>query len=398
MFGSLASGDSEISHLLLCGDVIATINCFRQMGVEFQEKGDGVLVVRGLGPRGLQAPQRDLDCGNSATTMRLLMGILSGQSFSAHLVGDESLQRRPMRRVADSLRNMGAEIELTEGEHAPLTVRGRKLRAVDCELRIASAQVKSAILLAGLFAQGRTTVRGTTGSRDHTERMLPCFGIPVEIQGDSVTVQGVCELQGAQVVVPGDPSSAAFWAAAACLVPGGSVELEGVSLNPTRFGFYCTLKRMGARVETEVVRASPEPVGRISVEYGSLRGVDVRAEDVPFLIDELPLVAVLATQASGVTEVRGAEELRVKETDRILAMESNLRKLGAEVTSLPDGFRICGPQTLRGANLDSWGDHRVAMASAIAALIADRPTTINGAECVGSSYTEFYNTLSDLST
>jgi 3-phosphoshikimate 1-carboxyvinyltransferase len=395
MFGSLARGRTEITHLLRSGDVLSTMGCFKAMGVRFTEAGDQV-VVEGLGLRGLRPPQGDLDCGNSGTTMRLLMGILSGQGFSARLIGDSSLQKRPMKRVADPLRRMGAELELRDGNFAPLTVHGRRLKGVDHELAIASAQIKTAIILAGLLAEGATTVRGETSSRDHTERLLPWFGIPVLVHGDAITVSGGGELAGKPVLVPGDPSSAAFWAAAACIVPGGAVEMENISLNPTRIGFFRALERMGARVEYQLVSRDPEPYGWIRVQHGPLKATAITPAEVPYLIDELPMLAVLATHADGVTEVRGAEELRVKETDRIAALATNLRKMGAEVEELPDGYRIRGPQPLGPASVDSFGDHRIAMSAAIAALSAGGPITISNTNSVGISYPEFFRTLGEL--
>ncbi len=397
ILGALAEGRTEVVDLLESGDVQSTARCLRALGVAIAREGASTF-VDGIGGRGFSTPEGVLDCGNSGTTMRVLMGVLAGRGVAATLTGDASLVRRPMRRVAEPLVRMGARFDLTNGDCAPLTVHGTRLHGIDYALKIASAQIKTAILLAGISASGRTRVTGEVGSRDHTERLLPHFGGAVEVAPGRVEVPGDQRLRAARVHVPGDPSTAAFWMAAACLVPGGHVELERVSLNPTRTGFLRVLERMGADVRVEVTEAHPEPVGRMVVRQGALRGVVVAPDEVPSLIDELPMLAVLASQAEGETSVSGAEELRVKETDRIEAVATNLRAMGGRIETRPDGFVVEGGGALRGAAIDSFHDHRIAMAFSIAALVADGETVVHGSECVGISYPAFFDTLRDLTT
>jgi 3-phosphoshikimate 1-carboxyvinyltransferase len=277
-----------------------------------------------------------------------------------------------------------------------MTVIGTRLHAIDYELKIASAQIKSAIILAALSAEGETTISGEIHSRDHTERFLPHFGASVSLSPEFVRVKGGQRLVANAVHVPGDPSTAAFWMAAACLVPQSRVEMHNIALNPTRIGFVRALQRMGARVKIEITSESPEPVGSILVTSSELKGIRVSKDEVPTFIDELPLLAVLATQATGVTEVEGAEELRVKESDRIEAVATNLRAMGAEIEVRKDGYRIEGPQKLKGASIESFHDHRIAMAFSIGGLVAQGQTTIQGADCVGISYPEFFSTLEEL--
>jgi 3-phosphoshikimate 1-carboxyvinyltransferase len=329
--------------------------------------------------------------------MRMLMGVLAGQRFPSRLFGDASLSRRPMKRVAEPLEAMGAKFTLTNGSFAPLTVHGAgTLKAIEYRLKVASAQVKSAILLAALYADGRTRLTGEIHSRDHTERLLPHFGAAIETSRDAISIAGGQELHGARVDVPGDPSSAAFWLAAASVVSGGHVTIENILLNPTRTGFIEALKRMGAPIREREKASVPEPVGEIELSHARLKGVTISAAEVPSLIDEIPVLAVLATYAEGTTEVRGAEELRVKETDRIEAVATNLRKMGARIETFEDGFRIEGPQRLQGAKLDSFHDHRIAMAFSIAALGAEGETEIANAESVSISYPTFFETLERL--
>jgi 3-phosphoshikimate 1-carboxyvinyltransferase len=303
-----------------------------------------------------------------------------------------------MARVAEPLRKMGARFALTAESFAPLTVEGTaELTGIDWNLKVASAQVKSAILLAGLFARGTTRLTGEIHSRDHTERMLPHFGVQVETSPGSIAIAGGQRLRAAQIAVPADPSSAAFWLAAACVVRGGRVQIKGLLLNPSRTGFLRAIQRMGAQVTERLTAKEPELVGEVEVRGSALRGVSIPNQEVASLIDELPMLAVLACYAEGVTEVHGAEELRVKETDRIEAVAKNLNRMGAQIETFPDGFRIRGPQPLRGARIDSFGDHRIAMAFAVGALGADGPTTIENAESVGISYPTFFETLRRLS-
>lgn len=396
IFGAISEGETIALNLLDSGDVHSTQDCLRAMGVEIS--GDAKrTVVKGRGKHGLKTPTRVLDCGNSGTTMRLLMGFLSGQGLRATLTGDASLTKRPMKRVAEPLRLMGAEFELTNQNFAPLTVLPqKKLKAINYDLKISSAQVKTSLLLAGLYADGRTTLTGEIGSRDHTERMLPHFGVHLDVTPHSISITGDEKLTGATVQVPGDPSSAAFWLAAASMVPGAEVEIMNVSLNPTRTGFIKVLERMGARIEYEITAEKPEPIGNIRIVHSPLRGVMVTAEEIPSLIDEVPILAVLATQAEGVTEIRGAEELRVKESDRIEAVARNLRAMGVELETFQDGMAIKGKQKLKGAKIETYLDHRIAMSFSIAGLIADGDTEIMGIDAVMTSYPNFYEVLETL--
>ncbi len=399
IFGALAEGRTEVIDPLESGDVHSTARCLADLGVKFTREStqqSKKIYVEGIGAKGFTPPQNILDCGNSGTTIRLLMGVLAGCGVTATLTGDSSLVGRPMKRVAEPLRLMGAKFELTKEDYAPLTVRATQLHAIDYHLKIASAQTKTAIMLAALFAEGTTIIRGEIHSRDHTERMLKHFGVKVDVSPTQIAIQGGQKLKAAHVTVPGDPSTAAFWMAAASLVPGAKIEMENISLNPTRIGFITALQRMGANITIELTSETPEPVGRITIVSGALKGVKISKEEVPTLIDELPLLAVLASQAHGVTEVEGAEELRVKETDRIEAMAVNLRAMGVEVEVRKDGFRITGPQPLKGAAVQSFHDHRIAMGFSIASLVAKGETTIHGADCVGISYPEFFNTLKEL--
>jgi 3-phosphoshikimate 1-carboxyvinyltransferase len=403
MFGALASGQTTVSHLLESGDVHSTWRCLEAMGARierFTEAGQARVRVHGLGNRGLQAPRGILDCGNSGTTMRLLMGILAGQAFKAELTGDDSLRRRPMKRVAEPLRRMGARIDLTNDQTAPLVISGGNLKSLSYDLPVASAQLKSALLLAGLFARGETRLGGMIESRDHTERLLPHFGVKLSQKSGEVSIVGGQSLHAAHVNVPGDISSAAFWLVAAAIVPGSSLEIENVSLNPSRVGILKVLERMGVGLETEMTEELPEPIGKLRISFNArgLEATRITPDEVPELVDEIPVITVLATQARGTTEIRGAEELRVKESDRIEATAAGLRAMGAEVETLPDGFRIHGPQKLKGAVIESVDDHRIAMAFSIASLIAAGETEIRGTECVAISYPNFYQTLAELTS
>ncbi|HXP94420.1 MAG TPA: 3-phosphoshikimate 1-carboxyvinyltransferase [Candidatus Binatia bacterium] len=394
LFGALAAGRTEITGLLESEDVRATRGCLEAMGASVHAD-EARLVVEGAGR--LRNPGRTLDCMNSGTTMRLLMGVLAGARVNATLDGDASLRRRPMRRVAGPLRQMGAHITLADGDVAPVRIDdGAPLHGIDYALPVASAQVKSSLLLAGALAEGTTVLRGLIHSRDHTERMLPHFGVHLDARRDEIVIEGGQPWHGARVVVPGDPSTAAFWIAAATIVPDSEVELQNILLNPTRIGFIDVLRRMGASIEAHVERTEPEPVGTLRVRSAQLRATTITGDEIPAMIDEVPLVAVLATFAHGTTAIRGAEELRVKESDRIETVAQNLRAMGAQVETLPDGFVIEGPQLLHGARIDTHGDHRVAMAFSIAALGAGGTTQIEGAECASVSYPKFYETLAEL--
>jgi 3-phosphoshikimate 1-carboxyvinyltransferase len=395
LIGALANGWTRITGVPRSADVSATIRALGNCGVQIQRNDDAV-IVNGGGRDALHAA-RTIDCANSGTTMRLLMGVLASQRETVRLTGDASLSRRPMRRIAEPLRQMGAQVTLTGDRVAPLDFTGNAhLQAIDYELPVASAQLKSALLLAGLAANGRTRLRGKLHSRDHTERMLPRFGAQLNVSADEIGIEGSQNLRGAFVEVPGDPSSAAVWIAAALMTEESEIRLQDVCLNPTRTGFIEVVRRMGADVQTMLRRALPEPVGTVRIRSGPLRGVNVGVDEVPAIIDELPLLAVLATRAQGRTQVRGAAELRVKESDRIEAVAQLLRGMGTHVETFEDGFAIQGVQTLRGNIVNPRGDHRIAMAGAIAALAASGSTTIVEAESVGISYPTFFKDLASL--
>ncbi len=396
LFGALAEGRTTVIGLSGGEDVRSTRRCLEAMGVKVQDDGDRVH-VEGVGLHGLRDPKAPLDCGNSGTTMRSLMGVLAAQNFETVLVGDESLSNRPMKRVAEPLRRMGARIEMREGTFAPIRISGSRLSPIEYELPVASAQVKTAVLLAGLYADGKTTVGGRTDSRDHTERGFKHFGVGVAREGVNLSVTGGQPLKAKSIIVPGDTSSAAFWLAAGALVSGAKVTVPNVLLNPTRTGFLRALDAMGAKISIDCTGESPEPVGDVTIEGGApLKAIYVEESDVPSLIDEIPMLAVLAAYAEGTTTIRGAEELRVKETDRIEAVATNLRRLGVEVETYPDGLAVTGPRLLSGGAIDSFGDHRIAMAFAVGALGATGPIEIEGEGAVAISYPSFFATLEGL--
>ncbi|MBF0546959.1 MAG: 3-phosphoshikimate 1-carboxyvinyltransferase [Candidatus Riflebacteria bacterium] len=400
ILGALSEGRTEITNILTGGDVQSTARCLGDLGVSIIRSGasDGTTLttVEGLGVKGFTSPVRVLDCGNSGTTIRTLMGVLAGGDITATLSGDASLVRRPMRRVAAPLLLMGARIELTADDYAPLTIQGSKLHGINYSLPVASAQLKTAVLLAGLLAEGVTRITGQIDSRDHTERMLRHFGAKLQESSSELSITGGQTLVANRVLVPGDPSATAFWLAAACLVPGAHLRLENISLNFTRIGFIRALQRMGANIVVELESEVPEPVGCIEARFSNLKGIRVTVSEIPALIDELPMLAVLASQAVGETVVEGAEELRVKESDRIEAVAVNLRAMGASIETRKDGFTLAGRQSLRGTDIRSFHDHRIAMAFSIAGLVAEGDTTIHDAECVGISYPEFFATLERL--
>lgn len=395
IFGALAEGTSRISGLLDAADVRSTWRCLARMGVEIEEHAEQVH-VHGVGLKGLSSPAGDLDCGNSGTTLRLLMGVLAGQPFAARLTGDASLSRRPMQRVADPLRLMGADISLRDKKYPPIQVEGRPLRGLDYVLPVASAQLKSALLLAGLYAESPVTLRGEIHSRDHTERMLPHFGVSLQQAEGSISLTPGQVMHATDFKVPGDPSTAAFWLAAAALIPGATIELPGVSLNETRLGFVRVLERMGAKIEILDSDGASEPSGTLRLTGGELVGTDVSPEEIPDLVDEVPLIAVLGARAKGKTEVRGAAELRIKESDRLEAIGQNLNRMKVALDLFPDGFAIQGPQAFQTAEIDPMHDHRIAMAFAIAGLVAQGPVRIHDPGCVAISYPEFFATLRSL--
>jgi 3-phosphoshikimate 1-carboxyvinyltransferase len=397
LLGALADGMTEVSGLAPGADVAATIACMRALGVRIETPGDGHVSICGRGRGALAPPAGVLDAANSGTTMRLLAGILAGCPFQTTLTGDASLSRRPMRRVIDPLTAMGARIVSTGG-HAPLTIHGGALRPIAWHSPVASAQVKSCVLLAGLAADGRTSVHEPQRTRDHTERALPVFGGRVDVDRLTVAIEGSQALAapGSPLLVPGDPSSAAVWAATAAALPGSDVRIEGVCLNPLRLGFVAALERLGARVDIarETVRAG-EPVGSIRVRHEAHGRTTIAADEVPGLIDELPVLAARAALGGGL-EVSGAGELRVKESDRIHALVTGLRRLGVDAVERPDGFAIDGRTRPTGGEVDAAGDHRLVMAFALVGLGASGPTTIHGAEVVSVSYPAFAADLARL--
>lgn len=396
ILGALAEDDTRIEGFLRAGDTLATLECLRALGVAI-EASDGQVVVHGRGPDGLSEPETELDCGNAGTAMRLLAGVLAGQPFTATLTGDESLRRRPMDRIIRPLSEMGAVIRCAEEDRAPLTITGRRpLAPIQHVSPVASAQVKSCVLLAGLFVDGRTEVTEPSPSRDHTERMLAAFGCPVERLGSRVAVTGGTRLRGASLSVPGDPSSAAFFAVAATLVPGSDVVLEGVGINPTRDGFIHVLRQMGADIELENERETGgETLADLRVRHAALRGAEIDPYYAPSAIDELPVLFVAAATAVGETVFRAVEELRFKESDRIAVMAQALRALGIDVEEFHDGLAVRGG-TPRAAEVDATGDHRCAMALAVAALVADGPVRISGAGGIATSYPGFLDDLRSL--
>jgi 3-phosphoshikimate 1-carboxyvinyltransferase len=404
MLGAVARGETGINNFLPSGDCLATVECFRKMGIEIAESRkpntESRLVIKGKGLKGLKAPGKMLDVGNSGTTIRLISGILAGQSFEVKITGDESIEKRPMGRIAQPLRLMGASIEgvLRNNEvFAPLKIIGGNLQPIEYELPVASAQVKSAVLLAGLFADGKTCVIERLPSRDHTERMLEHFGANLERQGECSSIVGNCEFSGAEIDIPGDISSAAFFLVAAALVPNSQLRIMNVGLNATRTGIIDVLHRMGAALDiSREIILSGEPRANITVKSSGLNALKLDGEIIPRIIDEIPIIAVAATQADGLTEIRGAKELRIKESDRIRTVASELRKLGAEVEELADGLRIAGPQKLTGAVVQSYGDHRIAMSMAVAGLIAEGETIIENTECIETSFPGFEILLKSL--
>lgn len=388
MLGAVAEGVTHISGFLPGEDCLATLAAIRSMGIEVEQPDATTVIVTGRGLHGLRAPAGPLDMGNSGTGMRLFAGLLAGQRFDSTLTGDPSLTRRPMERVAVPLRSMGAGVRTREG-YPPIELEGnRALHAIRYELPVASAQVKSAVLLAGLYAQGETTIIEPAVTRDHTERMLASFGYPVRREGLTTMLTGGGRLVGKSVPVPGDLSSATFLILAACLAAEGELTIENVGLNPTRTGILDILQLMGAELEVTETTGDPEPAGRIVVRPSTLRGVEIPPALVPLAIDEFPAVFVAAAAADGETIVSGAAELRHKESDRIGTMVSGLRALGIEAEERPDGARIVGGR-LRGGTIDSHGDHRIAMSFAMAASRAEGPVTILDTANVATSYPGF---------
>lgn len=392
MFGALSEGESYYTHFLEAEDCLHTLEAFQEMGVRASvEKGKGILRVQGAGLYGFKAPVKDLYFGNSGTTTRLMMGILAGQKFEAVLTGDDSLSSRPMRRVTEPLKKMGAQIKGRDnGNFAPLTIRGGKLQGIDFDNKLSSAQVKSAILLAGLFAEGSTRVMEKIPSRDHTERFLQASGANYRKDGDWLVVQKTQKLKPFQADIPGDISSAAFFMVGAAMTPGSEVRIEKVSLNATRTGILDVLKRMGAKINIQVTQQVPEPLGNIEIQGALLKGTGISKDEIPSLIDELPILMAAMAVAQGESLISGAQELRVKETDRIHSMVTNLKAVGASIDELPDGCVIRGVERLHGAVVPSFGDHRTAMSMAIANLVMDGGITIRDTACISTSFPSFF--------
>ncbi|NJK49716.1 3-phosphoshikimate 1-carboxyvinyltransferase [Candidatus Gracilibacteria bacterium] len=398
MLGAIASGETCIQGLLLGEDPRSTASCLRAMGVEISELNSEKVVVKGIGLGNLKEPENILDAGNSGTTIRLMLGLLaSHRDRYFTFTGDGSLRDRPMSRVIKPLQQMGAQIWGRKNNTlAPLTVKGQKLSPIHYYSPIASAQVKSSILLAGLMADGKTTVTEPSLSRDHSERMLQAFGASVEIEPEthSATVVGTATLQGQKVIVPGDISSAAFWIVAACIVPGSELFIENVGINPTRTGILEVLEMMGADITLENERVTTgEPVADLRVRYSQLKACTIAGDIIPRLIDEIPILTVAAIYAVGTTIIRDAAELRVKESDRLAVIATQLNRMGARITEFPDGLEITGGTPLIGTEVDSHNDHRIAMSLAIAALNASGTTTIHRAEAAAISYPDFTATL-----
>ncbi len=398
MFGAISQGTTEITGFLPGADCKSTIRCFRALGVEIEERAPDHVLVHGHGLQGLREAADVLDVGNSGTTIRLISGLLAGQPFFSVLTGDASIRRRPMDRVTAPLRQMGARINGRQGGRlAPLAIRGTALQPQHYQSPVASAQVKSSILLAGLTCEGQTSVTEPARSRDHTERMLRGFGAEVRVDGLTATVTGRPQLSGQRVQVPGDISSAAFFLVAASIVPGSELLIEGVGINPTRTGLLDALAAMGASItQLNGREEAGEPVADLLVRAADLRATTIAGELIPRLVDEIPVLAVAACYAAGTTYIRNAEELRVKESDRIACMVAELRKLGAEVEELADGMVITGGRPLHGAAVQSYDDHRMAMALAVAGLRAGGELQIHGAEAVDVSFPGFAAALENL--
>jgi 3-phosphoshikimate 1-carboxyvinyltransferase len=390
MLGSIAQGVTEVTGLLEGEDVLSTLGAFRAMGVQADGPRAGKLTIQGVGMRGLKAPTQPLEMGNSGTAMRLMAGLLAGQPFDSVLIGDESLSKRPMKRVADPLGRMGAVIETGEGGRPPLRIKGgQKLRGIDYAMPVASAQVKSSLLLAGLFAEGATSVTEPAPTRDHTERMLRGFGYDIRVAGRTAHVRGGGELRACRIDVPADISSATFFLVGASIAPGSELVLEHVGINPTRIGVLNILRLMGTDIEVMNPReAGGEPVADLRVRAAGLRGIEIPVDQVPLAIDEFPALFIAAACAQGETVLHGAEELRVKESDRIAVMAQGLRRLGIEARELPDGIVIRGGR-LSGGEVDSHGDHRIAMSFAMAALRATGPITVHDCKNVDTSFPGF---------
>ncbi|RST73623.1 3-phosphoshikimate 1-carboxyvinyltransferase [Siminovitchia acidinfaciens] len=397
MLGAIADGKTKVHGLLTGDDCLNTIDCFRKLGVQISQEGEYV-EIDGTGFDGLKEPHEILDVGNSGTTIRLMLGILAGAPFHTCLIGDDSITNRPMDRVARPLRQMGAKIDGREnGSFAPISIRGGGLEGIDYASPVASAQVKSAILLAGLQAEGTTTVIEPQTSRDHTERMLTAFGCQVEVDGLKTTIKGKQDLKGTTIQVPGDISSAAFFLIAGAIVPNSELKIKNVGINPTRTGILEVLEEMGADILIEETDSNNfEPVADITIKTSVLKGIEIGGDIIPRLIDEIPIIALAATQAKGRTVIKDAAELKVKETNRIDTVVDELSKMGAKIEATEDGMIIHGGTELLPAVVNSHGDHRIGMMLAIASCIAKGETVIENSEAISISYPNFFQHLKEL--
>ena len=395
ILGSIARGEMIIENFLFSDDCLRTLECLRNLGVEIQITENNLVRIKGKGLHGLQEPKIVLDVGNSGTTIRLLAGLLSGQQFYSVLDGDSSIKKRPMKRIVEPLRLMGAQIFGREDSNfAPLSINGSQISAISYSMPVASAQVKSAIMLAGLFASGETVINEPLCSRDHTERMLGVLQADIEVNPFEIKIRGGKELQNTDIIIPGDISSAAYFIAAASVLKGSDILIKSVGINPTRTGILEILNKMGAKIDILNYKIiSNEPQADLRIKYSELKGMEIGKEIIPSIIDELPLLAVVATQAKGKTVIKGAGELRVKETDRIKAIVDELKKMNADIIERADGFIINGPTTLHGGVFSSHNDHRIAMSLSIAGLLAQNQSIIENSECINISFPGFEQVL-----
>jgi 3-phosphoshikimate 1-carboxyvinyltransferase len=395
ILGSISRGETRVYNLLNSLDCLKTLECMQSLGAKIELDEGNSANIKGKGLYGLQESKVILDVGNSGTTIRLLTGLLSGQNFYSVLNGDNSIRKRPMKRVVQPLRLMGADIWGREDGHfAPLSIKGSQLNSFQYTLPVASAQVKSALLLASLYTTGETVISEPLSTRDHTERMLETMQGDIKISPPEIKIKGETELRGTDIFIPGDISSAAYFIAAANILRDSQIIIQQVGVNPTRTGVIEILKKMGTKIDILNYQIkSNEPRADLKIEYSELKGIEIKEKMVPFLIDELPLIAVVATQAQGKTLVRGARELRVKESDRIKSIVSELKKMGADIEEEEDGFTVNGPTRLHGAVCESYNDHRIAMSLAVAALLAEGKTVIRNSECIDISFPGFEKTL-----
>ncbi|MCM3610943.1 3-phosphoshikimate 1-carboxyvinyltransferase [Planococcus sp. MERTA32b] len=396
MFGAIASGTTTVEGFLLGADCLSTISCFRKLGVEIDLDGSQVTInSKGIG--GWKEPDEVLDTGNSGTTTRLMLGLLASAPFHSVVAGDESIAKRPMKRIVDPLRLMGADIRgRSNGQFTPLAIQGKRLAAINYTLPVASAQVKSAILLAALHADGKTSIEEPVATRDHTEIMLRHFGADINRHGNIIEVAGGQTLSARHVDVPGDISSAAFLIGAALITPESEIRLKNVGTNPTRTGILDVIGQMGADFDIEEKQTDGERSADLVIRSSLLNGIEIGGSLIPRLIDEIPIIALIATQCQGTTVIKDAEELRVKETDRITAVVDELSKMGADITATEDGMIINGPSALNGADMKTYGDHRLGMMAAAAALVASGPVTIDDQDCIAVSYPGFFEHLNRL--